>query len=172
MFIPREIWHDNSLQEARKNAENLAFFLGWAAHNRLYSTTSKTSTSRDCKGAEIIMLLKLKKPPPPPPPPQTHTHKYLYACMPIDGGTSVRLPVFPLSNRSTIDPQNSTFFHKPQTQTNLSVIWLRNAGTALRRSKLNTQEQSNACSCLSEAYYQLAATSSAIILHTLYTYRV
>jgi hypothetical protein len=34
------------------------------------------------------------------------------------------------------------------------------------RSKLNTQEQSNACSCLSEPYYQLAATSYTISLHT------
>jgi hypothetical protein len=32
------------------------------------------------------------------------------------------------------------------------------------RSKLNTQELSNACSCLSETYYQLAGTSSIIIL--------
>jgi hypothetical protein len=46
-----------------------------------------------------------------------------------DRGTSERLPDFPVSNRSTIDPHKSTFFHKPET--NLAVIWHRKAGTAL-----------------------------------------
>jgi hypothetical protein len=82
--------------------------------------------------------------------------------------TSARLPYIPAPQQVdiTIHTTVHSFINLRQTFP-LSGSEVQRLYMYTSRSKQNIQKQSNACSCLSETYYQLAATSSAISLHTM-----